>query len=118
MSFAEFCGSAAARRRYWAGSLRGWPPVRDAAPNPAHRALAALERAGRVARLVTQNVDGLHQRAGSRRVTDLHGRLDGVECLVVRRAAAARGRAGAALCVEPGLRRGRRAARGPTATRP
>ncbi len=81
MSFAEFCGSAAARRRYWAGSLRGWPPVRDAAPNPAHDALAALEREGRVVRLVTQNVDGLHQRAGSRQVTDLHGRLDGVECL-------------------------------------
>jgi len=81
MSFAEFCGSASARRRYWAGSLRGWPPVRDAAPNAAHRALAALERDGRVVRLVTQNVDGLHQRAGSRRVVDLHGSLDGVECL-------------------------------------
>jgi NAD-dependent SIR2 family protein deacetylase len=81
MSFADFCGSAAARRRYWAGSLRGWPRVRDARPNAAHRALAALEAAGRVLRVVTQNVDGLHQRAGSRRVSDLHGRLDVVECL-------------------------------------
>ncbi|HXY40597.1 MAG TPA: NAD-dependent protein deacetylase [Vicinamibacteria bacterium] len=81
MGFAEFTGSAAARRRYWAGSLRGWPRVRDARPNPAHAALAGLEACGRVCRVVTQNVDGLHQRAGSRRVTDLHGRLDVVECL-------------------------------------
>jgi NAD-dependent SIR2 family protein deacetylase len=81
MSFAEFTGSEAARRRYWAGSLRGWPAVRDARPNAAHAALARLEALGRVCRVVTQNVDGLHQRAGSRRVTDLHGRLDLVECL-------------------------------------
>jgi NAD-dependent SIR2 family protein deacetylase len=81
MTFADFTGSAAARRRYWAGSLRGWPRARDARANPAHLALARLEEAGRVVRLVTQNVDGLHQRAGSRRVVDLHGRLDLVECL-------------------------------------
>jgi NAD-dependent SIR2 family protein deacetylase len=81
MSLTDFTSSPAARRRYWAGSLRGWPRVRDARPNPAHRALARLEQAGRVVRLVTQNVDGLHQRAGSRRVIDLHGRLDLVECL-------------------------------------
>ena len=81
MTFGEFTGSAAARRRYWAGSLRGWPRVRDARPNDAHRAIARLEAPGRVRGLVTQNVDGLHQRAGSRRVVDLHGRLDTVECL-------------------------------------
>jgi NAD-dependent SIR2 family protein deacetylase len=81
MSFAEFTSSAAARRRYWAGSLRGWPRVRDARPNPAHAALARLEAAGRVERVVTQNVDNLHRKAGSRRVLDLHGRLDLVECL-------------------------------------
>jgi len=81
MTFADFTGSALARRRYWAGSLRGWPRVRDARANAAHLALARLEQAGRVVRLVTQNVDGLHQRAGSRRVVDLHGRLDHVECL-------------------------------------
>jgi NAD-dependent SIR2 family protein deacetylase len=81
MTFADFTSSAAARRRYWAGSLRGWPRVRDARANAAHIALARLEQAGRVVRLVTQNVDGLHQRAGSRRVVDLHGRLDRVECL-------------------------------------
>jgi NAD-dependent SIR2 family protein deacetylase len=80
MTFAEFSGSPGARRRYWAGSLRGWPRVRDARPGAAHTALAALEDAER-ARIVTQNVDGLHQKAGARRVIDLHGRLDVVECL-------------------------------------
>ena len=81
MSFAQFTGSDSARRRYWAGSLRGWPRVRDARPNAAHAALARLEARGTVRQVVTQNVDGLHQRAGSRRVLDLHGRLDVVECL-------------------------------------
>lgn len=81
MTFAEFTGSASSRRRYWAGSLRGWPRVRDARPNAAHAALARLEAEGRLTALVTQNVDGLHQRAGSRGVIDLHGRLDTVECL-------------------------------------
>src|SRR5215831_18343112 len=77
----EFTRSESARKRYWARSLVGWPAIARAAPNPAHDALAELERAGRVARLVTQNVDGLHQRAGSERVIDLHGRLDRVVCL-------------------------------------
>src|SRR5262245_17546620 len=81
MTFAEFGSSAAARRRYWAGSLSGWPRIRDARPGPAHAALARLEALGRAARIVTQNVDGLHQKAGARRVVDLHGRLDVVECL-------------------------------------
>jgi NAD-dependent SIR2 family protein deacetylase len=81
MTFAQFTGSPAARQRYWAGSLVGWPRVRDARPNPAHSALARLEARGPVRQVVTQNVDGLHQRAGSRRVLDLHGRLDVVECL-------------------------------------
>jgi len=77
----EFTRSDAARRRYWARSLVGWPAMAGAAPNAAHEALARLEREGRVASLVTQNVDGLHQRAGSRDVIDLHGRLDRVVCL-------------------------------------
>ena len=81
MSFADFSGSDSARRRYWAGSLRGWPRVRDARPNAAHAALARLQASGRVTRVVTQNVDGLHQKAGTRGVVDLHGRLDVVECL-------------------------------------
>jgi NAD-dependent SIR2 family protein deacetylase len=69
------------RKRYWARSLVGWQRMRAAQPNDAHRALVALEEQGRVTRLVTQNVDGLHQAAGSRNVIDLHGRLDVVRCM-------------------------------------
>jgi NAD-dependent SIR2 family protein deacetylase len=68
-------------RRYWARAYAGWPRFTAAEPGAAHRALATWERAGALARLVTQNVDGLHQRAGSRAVIDLHGRLDLVICL-------------------------------------
>ncbi|MEZ5317790.1 MAG: NAD-dependent protein deacetylase [Vicinamibacterales bacterium] len=71
-------------RRYWARAYAGWPRFTAAAPGAAHRALAAWERAGTLARLVTQNVDGLHQQAGSRAVIDLHGRLDVVVCLGCR----------------------------------
>ena len=74
-------GSDAAYRRYWARSSVGWPRFLAARPNRAHHALAELERRGRVSLLLTQNVDGLHQRAGSRDVLDLHGRLDAVVCL-------------------------------------
>jgi NAD-dependent SIR2 family protein deacetylase len=77
----DFTSSETARSRYWGRSLAGWPAVRDARPSRAHLALAALERAGRVSLLITQNVDRLHQRAGSTRVIDLHGRLDRVRCL-------------------------------------
>lgn len=68
-------------QRYWARAYAGWPRFASAPPGPAHHALAALESAGVVSHLVTQNVDGLHQRAGSRHVIDLHGRLDVVVCL-------------------------------------
>jgi NAD-dependent SIR2 family protein deacetylase len=68
-------------RRYWARAYAGWPRLTTAAPNAAHRAFAAWEAAGTLLHLVTQNVDGLHQRAGSRAVVDLHGRLDVVVCL-------------------------------------
>jgi NAD-dependent SIR2 family protein deacetylase len=77
----DFVGSHAVRQRYWARSLLGWRHFSKATPNAAHTALARLERAGRVRHLITQNVDGLHQQAGSRAVTDLHGRLDEVACL-------------------------------------
>jgi NAD-dependent SIR2 family protein deacetylase len=69
------------RKRYWARSLVGWRRMSGAEPNGAHRSLASLEAQGRVAQLVTQNVDGLHQAAGSRAVIDLHGRVDAVRCL-------------------------------------
>jgi NAD-dependent SIR2 family protein deacetylase len=77
----SFVGSEAVRRRYWARSLVGWQRFRRAAPNGAHAALARLEQQGRLQQLVTQNVDGLHQAAGSMKVIDLHGRLDRVRCL-------------------------------------
>jgi hypothetical protein len=84
MLYKEFVASAAARRRYWARSMVGWQVIAGARPNAAHLALARLEATGRLHHLVTQNVDSLHQRAGSRRVLDLHGRLDRVECLECR----------------------------------
>lgn len=77
----EFIGSDAVRRRYWARSMLGWPVISGAAPNAAHAALAQLERAGRVSQLVTQNVDGLHQRAGSGCLIELHGNLHAVVCM-------------------------------------
>lgn len=77
----DFLAHEHARKRYWARSLVGWRRLRAARPNDSHRALAALETDGRVELLVTQNVDGLHQAAGSRNVVDLHGRLDVVRCL-------------------------------------
>jgi NAD+-dependent protein deacetylase sirtuin 4 len=77
----DFLASAATRRRYWARSFLGWPRVSAAPPNDGHRAVAALEHAGRLGGVITQNVDGLHQRAGSRRVVELHGALARVRCL-------------------------------------
>ena len=81
IQYQDFTRNPLARQRYWARSALGWPRFRAAAPGQAHRALAELERRGRVATLITQNVDGLHQRAGSERVIDLHGLLDRVICL-------------------------------------
>lgn len=77
----DFVSDAAVRRRYWARSFVGWPKLSSARPCRAHLALADLQSRGHLGRLVTQNVDGLHQSAGSRDVIDLHGRLDSVECL-------------------------------------
>jgi NAD-dependent SIR2 family protein deacetylase len=81
VQYRDFVGSEATRKRYWARSMRGFPLMANAAPNSAHHALCALERRGALSLLVTQNVDGLHRRAGSERLIDLHGRLDRVKCL-------------------------------------
>lgn len=81
MTWQEFAGDAYARRRYWARGQVGFRRHAGAAPNPAHDAIAALERAGLVDDVVTQNVDGLHQAAGSRRVTEVHGSLGEVVCM-------------------------------------
>jgi NAD-dependent SIR2 family protein deacetylase len=77
----EFLQSAAVRRRYWVRSLVGWPVVGRAAPTAGHRALSQLQQRGLVTALITQNVDGLHQKAGSREVLELHGGIDRVFCL-------------------------------------
>ena len=84
VQFQDFMGAEATRQRYWARSLAGWPVFSQAQPNAAHQALAQLEQAGHVHQLITQNVDGLHQRAGSQQVVDLHGRLDQVVCMGCR----------------------------------
>lgn len=78
--YQAFMESEAMRRRYWARSYLGWPRMQAAHPGDAHRALAVLASAGLARELVTQNVDGLHQRAGSRSVTELHGTLTRVVC--------------------------------------
>jgi NAD-dependent SIR2 family protein deacetylase len=81
MQHAEFVTSATGRQRYWARAFAGWERFAAAAPNQAHRAVATLERTGVVDHVVTQNVDGLHQEAGARRVLELHGSLGRVVCL-------------------------------------
>ncbi|HYO75404.1 MAG TPA: NAD-dependent protein deacetylase [Thermoanaerobaculia bacterium] len=79
--FSAFVRSAEVRRFYWARSYRGWPRFESARPNDAHRAIAELESRGLVHQLITQNVDDLHQEAGSRAVVQLHGRNRVVVCL-------------------------------------
>jgi NAD-dependent SIR2 family protein deacetylase len=71
----------AVRKRYWARSMLGYPTLSSSAPNPAHHALATLEASGKIAAVLTQNVDGLHQRAGSANVIELHGNIHHVVCL-------------------------------------
>jgi NAD-dependent SIR2 family protein deacetylase len=83
--FQAFVGDERARKRYWARSVIGFRRMNAARPNEAHRALASLEGRGFITQLVTQNVDGLHQVAGSKKVIDLHGRIDTVRCLVCSR---------------------------------
>ncbi len=81
MTFDTFMGSQSAQIRYWARSYVGWSRIADAKPNGGHFALAAAERLGQVQHVITQNVDALHQAAGSKNVIDLHGRLDTVRCM-------------------------------------
>ncbi len=85
IEFRPFMTDPHMRARYWARSLVGWRHFGKAEPNGAHRALAELEAAGRLGQIATQNVDGLHQAAGSQRVVDLHGRVDRVVCMTCRR---------------------------------
>lgn len=77
----EFLRSEADRRRYWARSCLGWPFITERRPNPGHLAVAALQQAGALGSVITQNVDGLHQAAGATDVLELHGTLHWVVCL-------------------------------------
>ena len=81
MTYDEFASGPVAQQRYWARSHLGWQRMGHARPNDGHQAMARLEDAGVIGTLITQNVDGLHQQAGSRAVIDLHGRIDEVICL-------------------------------------
>ncbi len=81
IQYKEFVGGEPTRARYWARSFVGWRRMEVARPNPAHACLARLEMAGAVTGIITQNVDGLHHKAGSRRVVELHGSLAWVRCL-------------------------------------
>jgi len=84
MTYDTFMGSELAQKRYWARSYVGWSRISSALPNPGHLALSKAEEQGKLSALVTQNVDGLHQAAGSKSVIDLHGRLDRVICMGCR----------------------------------
>ncbi|WP_420234764.1 NAD-dependent protein deacetylase [Pseudomonas sp. ABY48] len=81
MMYQEFLAQPDARRRYWARAMLGWPRVRQARPNAAHEALAELQARQRITGLITQNVDTLHDQAGSQDVIELHGSLHRVLCL-------------------------------------
>lgn len=81
IEYNEFINSRAGRIEYWRQKVSMWPEMRDAEPNAGHRAFAELERQGRLRALITQNIDGLHQKAGSRNVIELHGTTVECECL-------------------------------------
>lgn len=81
MTLQTFMGNELSRARYWARSMVGWRRFGQVQPNESHLALARMQARGLVSVLVTQNVDGLHEAAGSRDVVDLHGRLDQVRCM-------------------------------------
>jgi NAD-dependent SIR2 family protein deacetylase len=81
IQFQDFFDQESTRQLYWARSMHGWPLVSNAKPAGVHLSLAKLEKAGLIQCLVTQNIDGLHQKAGSSNVMDLHGNLEKVSCL-------------------------------------
>lgn len=85
VTYQAFVGTQATRQRYWARNLVGWRRFGSAQPNTTHRALAKLEQQDKVAMLLTQNVDRLHQAAGNQNVIDLHGRMDVIRCLACER---------------------------------
>lgn len=83
VEFADFMRSSDARVEYWDQKLEVWPGIRDAQPNPTHHAIVRLEHAGRLTGVVTQNIDGLHHKAGTSHelLVELHGTNLAVECM-------------------------------------
>ena len=81
MTYQEFVSGPAAQQRYWARGFVGWSRMGYAEPNAGHTALVELEAREVCTAVITQNVDGLHERAGSRRLVALHGRIADVVCL-------------------------------------
>ena len=80
VEYDEFLNDRDGRIEYWQQKVAMWPEMRDAMPNPGHLALVELERRGKLQTLITQNIDGLHQKAGSRNVIELHGTTTRAEC--------------------------------------
>lgn len=103
MTYQEFIKDEANRQRYWARNHIGWSHLRHADPNQGHHAAAELERRGYLTGLITQNVDRLHEDAGSVNVVDLHGRYDQVVCLQCRRTYSRRLLAGVLEELNPGF---------------
>lgn len=81
MQHRDFMTDEALRKRYWARSLHGWPVLYNAQPNPAHKALAQMQNEGLIGTIITQNVDGLHQKAGATDVINLHGYANDMICM-------------------------------------
>lgn len=81
IEYGEFVTSRAGRIEYWRQKVAMWPEMRDAQPNAGHRAFVELERQRKLRALITQNIDGLHQRAGNTDVIELHGTTVECECL-------------------------------------
>lgn len=81
IEYQEFISSRAGRIEYWRQKVAMWPEMRDAQPNAGHLAFAELERRGKLLAMITQNIDGLHQRAGNKNVIELHGTTVEAECL-------------------------------------
>ena len=81
--FQDFMTSQTARIEYWDQKLEAWPSFRDAEPNAAHAAIVDLERAGKIEMVITQNIDGLHTRAGTsaEKLVEIHGTNGAIECM-------------------------------------
>ena len=109
MTYGEFVSGSGPRQRYWARSHVGWSRMGQAVPNPGHHALAALEARGDVGLLITQNVDGLHEAAGSRALA-LHGRIADVVCLSCRAVTSRRALQARLDALNPGYAEAHRAA--------